>query len=126
MNNNNSQEFKEPTKSKAKQGIDLIVYFLTEVAKLVRDFGMPVVMFGMGLYIFGLVVTGDALPPSYKVGVGLFLTGAGLVSWLWIYGREHPLTRDTMKREDRALEHHLERVTKMLERLVTRDQDRSV
>ena len=75
-----------------------LIRFLEEIARLVRDFGMPTVVFGMGIYVLGLgvgafaAVVGVGLDSAFVSIIGFLLILTGLGSWLWIYFREHPAT----------------------------------
>lgn len=115
----------------AQRAVDVIIYFLEKVAILVRDFGMPVIMFGMGLYVFGIVLTADQnLSPYYKVGIGLFLTAGGLLSQLWLHARQNPRSaspktrdEDVRMEHENALERQLERITKLLAQTMIRKRE---
>lgn len=111
-----SKEIKRESKAE-ERAVDVLVYFLVEVAKLVRDFGMPVIAFGMGIYVFWLVVTATDLQSSYKLGVGVFLTISGLISQLWIHARENPITRKKSS-DAQAMDNQLDRLTTLVEHLV--------
>jgi hypothetical protein len=57
--------------------------------EIIRDYGMPTVTFGTGIYAFILLLQ-TGVNPLVKAGVALALTLAGLLSQLWVYSRENP------------------------------------
>ena len=69
---------------------------LRELAKLLRDFGMPIVIFAMGIYVIWVGIASSTvlkaadLDSEFVVLIGFLLTLIGLVSQLWIYSRENP------------------------------------
>ncbi len=71
---------------------------LRELAKLLRDYGMPIVIFAMGIYVIWVGIASSTvlkaadLDSEFVVLIGFLLTLIGLLSELWIYSRENPPT----------------------------------
>ena len=63
---------------------------LRSLLEIIRDYGMPSVAFGTGIYAFVLVLH-SSISPELKAGVALILTMAGLAAQLWMYARHNPL-----------------------------------
>ena len=69
---------------------------LRDLAKLIREFGMQIVIFAMGLYVIWVGVSSTTvlkaadLDSEFVIFIGILLTLVGLVSGLWIYSRENP------------------------------------
>jgi len=122
MDNQHVKEIKGAKPSRGQRTVDNIIYFLEKVAILVRDFGMPVIMFGMGLYVFGWVFTVDQIVSTVqKLAIGFFLTAGGLLSQLWLEARKSRRnvkvkTKDKERglAQSTTLEQQLERITKLL------------
>ncbi len=98
-----------------------LIRFLEEIARLVRDFGMPTVLFGMGIYVLGLgvgafaAVVGVDLDSAFVSVIGFLLILTGLGSWLWIYFREHPPTPREEVPTNPIVARQLELMTKLVE-----------
>ena len=97
----------EPTKP---QGL---LARLRELLEIVRDYGMPTVAFGTGIYAFILVLQVQ-IAPELKAAVALSLTLLGLLAQLWVYSRENPRT------QSQELVEQLKRMTDLVERLVVK------
>lgn len=97
------------------------LFFLAEIARLVQDYGIPPLAFGWGIYVLGLGVgafpTGWAtgVDPVLVSGLGLFLMLLGLVSWFWLYFREHPPTAWEEAPVNPLIARHLDRLMTMVE-----------
>jgi hypothetical protein len=85
--------------------------WLREFLEIVRDYGMPTVAFGTGIYAFILVLQVQ-IAPELKAAVALSLTLLGLLAQLWVYSRENPRT------QSQELVEQLKRMTDLVERLV--------
>lgn len=79
--------------------------------EMIRDFGMPTVAFGAGIYAFILVLK-VPMAVELQTAVALALTLLGLLAWLWIYSRENPKVQSDEVREQ------LRRMTALVEHLV--------
>jgi hypothetical protein len=82
-----------------------------ELLEIIRDYGMPIVAFGTGIYAFILVLQVQ-MAPEFKAGVALALTLLGILTHLWAYSRENPRVQSDEVRDQ------LTRMTNLVERLV--------
>ena len=82
-----------------------------DLLEIIRDYGMPIVAFGTGIYAF-LVVLRVPMAAELKTAVALALTLLGLLAQLWIYARENPRVQSNEVRDQ------LTRMTDLVERLV--------
>jgi hypothetical protein len=90
-----------------KNRLDVLRYIL----EMIRDFGMPTVAFGTGIYAFFLVLH-VPMAVELQTAVALALTLLGLLAWLWIYSRENPRVQSDEVREQ------LRRMNDLVEHLV--------
>lgn len=88
---------------------------LRYILEMIRDFGMPTVAFGTGIYAFILVLR-VPMAVELQTAVALALTLLGLLAWLWIYSRENPRVQSDEVREQ------LKRMTDLVEHLVRTKQ----
>jgi hypothetical protein len=84
---------------------------LRHILEMIRDFGMPTVAFGTGIYAF-IIVLRVPMAVELQTAVALALTVLGLLAWLWIYSRENPKVQSDEVREQ------LRRMTDLVEHLV--------
>jgi hypothetical protein len=83
---------------------------LRELLEIIRDYGLPTVAFGVGIYAFILILEVPGIP-EIKAAVAGGLTLAGLFAQLWVYTRANP-----RKHSDEVSE-QLARMTRLVERL---------
>jgi len=84
---------------------------LRDFLEIIRDYGMPTVAFGTGIYAFILVIR-VPMAAEVKAAVAFAFTLLGIVAQMWVYARENPRTQSDEVREQ------LRRMTDLVERLV--------
>lgn len=98
----------EGTPSKRQDGF---LGAFRELLAIIRDYGMPTVAFGTGIYAF-ISVLQLPMATEVKAGVALVLTALGLMAQLWVYSRENPRVQSDEVKDQ------LKRMTDLVERLV--------
>jgi hypothetical protein len=88
----------------------LVLTAFRELLEIIRDYGMPIVAFGTGIYAF-LSALQVQMAPEFKAGVASGLTLLGLLSQLWIYARENPRAHND------EVTNQLKAITDLVERL---------
>src|SRR5438105_4059426 len=83
---------------------------LREILQIIRDYGLPTVAFGVGIYAFILILEVPGIP-EVKAAVAGGLTLAGLFAQLWTYARVNPRIHSDEVSEQLA------RMTRIVERL---------
>jgi hypothetical protein len=82
-----------------------------DLLEIIRDYGMPTVAFGTGIYAF-IEVLRLPMAAELKTAVALALTLLGLLAQLWIYSRTNPRVQSD------EVKNQLQRMTELVERLV--------
>lgn len=82
-----------------------------EFLEIIRDYGMPTVAFGAGIYSFVAIIN-ENLATELKIVAAITMTSLGLFSQLWLFARSNPKVQSDEVRQQ------LSRMTDIVERLV--------
>jgi membrane protein implicated in regulation of membrane protease activity len=101
----------QPSQAQPPEHSNRVLAGFRELLEIIRDYGMPTVAFGTGIYAFILALQVQ-MAPEFKAGVALALTLLGILAQLWVYSRENPRVQSDEVKEQ------LTRMTNLVERLV--------
>lgn len=100
------------------RGSDGIISILKKLCELIRDFGMPIVMFALGIYLLRNIDKAEFIPIEYRIIIALLLIIIGLGTQIWLYTRTHPRVPTPPQPINSTIDKQLERLTKLVEQLV--------